>query len=171
MKSGIISCLLLFSVFISACNSSSTPNAGSSLEQPITTDSGAAVQPNAPEAENSGKGGSLYGVKWIIGEMNGKEVMVAEGKGQQPYITFSQNDQRAQGNGGCNSFSSSFTSGPSGKLIMKDVISTRMACGSLSLEDDYFKLLEKVDTYSVEADVLSFFDAKQQPLARFKSGN
>ena len=171
MKSGIISSLLLFSVFISACNSSSAPDAGSGTEQPAGTDSATTVQSAAPVSDQTGETGKLYGTKWILGEMNGKEVTVGEGQGQQPYISFSQNDQRAQGNGGCNSFGAAVTTGPAGMLKMKDAVSTRMACGSLSLESDYFNMLEKVETYSIEADVLSFFDTEKNPLARFKPGN
>lgn len=169
MKSGILLCLLTCSVFFTACKSSSSPSSGTEL--PSVADSVSSIQAATPVSEPTGNSGKLYGTRWVLGEMNGREVSVAEGQGQQPYISFSQNDQRAQGNGGCNSFSAAITTGAEGKLHMKDAVSTRMACGSLSLEADYFKMLENVDSYTVEADVLSFFDAEKKALARFKPGN
>lgn len=169
MKSGFVRIVLLILVFNSACNSSSTPPSGNNGAQPVVPDSTSTEMPASSETAISGSPVNLYNIKWVIGEMSGTEVQVSEG--QQPHITFSQNDQRAQGNGGCNSFSASITTGTSGKLTITDVVSTRMACGSLNLESDFFKMLETVDAYSIEANVLSFFDAKKNLLARFKTGN
>lgn len=93
---------------------------------------------------------SLLPGKWELEKLNGQSV----DKGDQalPYIEFKPGERFLVGNAGCNSIRGIFTiDGP--KLVMNDILSTRMACPRLELETQLINAISvQTLSYKVEPD-------------------
>jgi copper homeostasis protein (lipoprotein) len=106
---------------------------------------------------------------WKLTELNGKAVTFKEGFKKEPHIIFKSNDNRVNGNGGCNSFSGSYELRTGGRITMSQMISTMMACPDMETESQFFKVLAKADNYVVVGDTtLVLNKARMAPLARFR---
>src|SRR5512146_1443496 len=82
--------------------------------------------------------------RWFLSSLTvqGREVQLPTEK--HLTLQFAKGDQ-ANGEGGCNSFGSSYTAGKDGSLTFGHLISTRMACeGGMDQERAYFNALSQV---------------------------
>jgi len=104
--------------------------------------------------------------RWKLIELNGKELKT---EGQTPEIFFILNnkDNRVTGNGGCNSFSGSYTLSEGNRISFSALVSTMMACMNMEIETQFYKVLEAVDNYTVKDNILSLNKARMAPLAKF----
>ena len=98
---------------------------------------------------------SLYNTKWslkkIYTESNVEEVLT------KYFIKFNAEKKSAGGNGGCNSFGSSFTVNDK-TISFKKIFSTKMYCEGLQqTEDAFLKQLEKVNRFEVKGKKLFFY--------------
>ena len=99
----------------------------------------------------------LYNTKWslkkIYAESNVEEVLT------KAFIKFNAEKKSAGGNGGCNSFGSSFTINKNA-ISFKNIFSTKMYCeGVQQIEDAFFKQLEKANRFEVkEKELILYYD-------------
>ncbi len=91
---------------------------------------------------------SLLPGKWELEKINGKSI--EKGSGALPFIEFKPGEKFLVGNGGCNSLRGIFTvDGP--KLVMNDIITTKMACPQLALETELINLISlQTLSYKIE---------------------
>lgn len=106
---------------------------------------------------------------WKLVELNGKPLDTAK-QNKEPYIIFKSFDNRFIGNGGCNSFSGTYTLSANGRIQLSKAISTRMACpGGMDTENMLHEVFGKTDTYIIAGDTLTITRARMAPLAKFEA--
>lgn len=97
---------------------------------------------------------SFQGTTWIATEINGQ----AMGSGSRVFFIYNAATRSVSGNGGCNTFSGDCrVEGES--LTIGPLVSTKMACNNLSLENSYFKALQSATRYTLAGDKLILFAA------------
>jgi heat shock protein HslJ len=106
---------------------------------------------------------------WKLTELQGRPINVNAGMTSEPHIIFKEKDNRVNGNGGCNSFSGSYTLKSNDGISLSKIISTLMACSQMDTESDFFKVLEMADSYIVSGDTLVLKKDRMTPLARFEA--
>lgn len=107
----------------------------------------------------------LNDVKWVLQEMNGKTVELTD-KNSEVYIQFNEAEKRVNGRGGCNRFFGNYEMDGS-KLKFLPLGATRMACPDLQVENEFFKMLDTVDSYAIKDNTL-YFKSKGEIVATFK---
>lgn len=104
---------------------------------------------------------------WKLIEVNGTEVKPNGGGQHEPHITLKSEQKQVVGNGGCNSFGAMYEINGAGRISFSRIISTKMACDKLSLENQFFQALESTDSFHINGDTLILHKAKMAPLAKF----
>lgn len=129
-----------------------------------------AKAPGNPPAQGSGPTDPqmLLIPRWFLREMtvDGKSFNLPE---QGMTLQFEENGQ-ANGQGGCNSFGSSYTASKDGKMSFGPIMSTEMACiegDAMERESAYLQGLAKVQQYSVEVGKLTLSSADGKVLLVF----
>ncbi len=107
---------------------------------------------------------SLYGVKWKLVKLNGKDVST---KGA--FMTFDFSDNKIYGNSSCNTFRGLFEMGAGNRILFSKVATTLMACPDMSVEAAFMDILNKVDNFAINNKVLSLNKARMAPLAVFET--
>lgn len=113
--------------------------------------------------------GQITDKYWKLIELNGQPVTASESTRKEAHIMFSTEDNRVYGNGGCNSFNGTYEMPGMNRIRFSKMASTLMACPNMEAEDQFIKVLEMVDNYTVNGDNLSLNKAKMAPLARFEA--
>lgn len=88
----------------------------------------------------------LFIPRWFLSSLvlDGKEIAL---QGKQLTLQFEENGN-ANGQGGCNSFGTTFQATKDGKMAFGPVLSTKMACeGAMEMENAYLAALSKVQTF------------------------
>ena len=98
--------------------------------------------------------------KWVVHEVNGTPVQLS-GTNRDAHLNFSPSDKRFTGSGGCNRISGSYDISNNGRISFSDPNRTRMACDDIAFEDNFLKLLERVDRFSVENDMMLLKDGNR----------
>jgi len=124
-----------------------------------TTSSGVKPQP-----ENS-----ITEKYWKLIEINGKPVEATTPR--EAFIILKNEDQRINGNGGCNTLNGTYEIAPGNRIKFSQMASTMMACLNMEIEEELKKALEMADNYNLSEDgkFLSLNRARMAPLARFES--
>jgi len=85
--------------------------------------------------------------EWYIIEMNGSVIVPSPGQ-SFPFINFDTFNGKVSGSGGCNRFIGSFdVNSHLGSIELSKLISTRMACPDMALENDLILALGRVKRY------------------------
>ena len=106
---------------------------------------------------------------WKLIELNGATVADAvAGQRREIYLQLKSKENRATGNAGCNGYGGSYMLQPdSFGIRFTEIIRTEMACEGINLENDFFKVLEQVDSYYITGNLLQLNRARMAPLAKF----
>lgn len=92
---------------------------------------------------------SIKNKYWKLIELNGKSIDNLSGFNKEPHIIFSFNENRVSGNAGCNSFNGNYELTGSNKLDISKIASTKMYCDKISVEEEFFNVLEISDSYQL----------------------
>ena len=125
----------------------------------IMVRSGAAQQPADPSNAATDPQ-RLMIPRWFLNDLtlDGQSVEIPADQ-QSITIQFTQ-DGNANGKGGCNQFSGSFTASPDGKLSFGPLMATEMACKNMMAQESaYFSALDKVSQFHVEGGQLTLSSA------------
>lgn len=95
----------------------------------------------------------LNDVKWELKTLNNKEVKLTD-KNSEVYIQFNEAEKKVYGRGGCNRFFGNYEM-DGDKLKFSPMGATRMACPDLQTENEFFQILDTVDTYTIKGGSLS----------------
>ncbi|MGL5684048.1 MAG: META domain-containing protein [Marinifilaceae bacterium] len=95
---------------------------------------------------------SLYGVKWELISIEGEKLNKTEGD-DNLFLRFDEKETRVNGKGTCNRFFGNYDLDGT-KLKFSPLGATRMACPDQQLEMKFFKLMEKVDNYTIAKNEL-----------------
>lgn len=110
----------------------------------------------------------LSGTNWKVIEINGEAITSTMKR--KPYLKFSE-DNKVSGFAGCNSFGGNYTLKNTSAIIISNVISTKMACPDLAIENNLFHVFESTDNFIVKGDTLFFNDAAMNSIAKFVASN
>ncbi len=105
---------------------------------------------------------------WKLTELNGQSIAPpAEGQREAHFILKTA-ENRVTGNSGCNTLSSTYKLEEGSHISFTPVISTRMACPQMDVEQRFFIALEKADHYDFSGeDTLFLYPPQGAPLAKF----
>lgn len=104
---------------------------------------------------------------WKLIELNGKAVKVTPGQQREAYMILKDQENRVNGNGGCNSFFGTYELNGN-SIRFKGIGATRMACQDMETETELFQILEQVDNFTLKDDTLSLNKGRMAPLAKFE---
>ena len=104
---------------------------------------------------------------WKLVELNGNVPDYSEGWHREPHMVFRSFDRRVNGNSGCNSFFGDYELKDGSQVSFSSLGATKMACGSNSIEMEFFRLLDGTLDFEVVDDQLTFSKAGKK-LARFE---
>lgn len=106
----------------------------------------------------------LSGANWKLIEVNG--AAMASAMKRKPYLKFSE-DNKVAGFAGCNGFGGNYTLKNASVIIIDNVISTKMACPDLAIENNLFRVFENTNNFIVKGDTLFLNDAAMNSIAKF----
>lgn len=107
----------------------------------------------------------LTAVRWKLTELLGQAVAPTE-PDTTPYLQFGD-DGRVSGFAGCNQFTGAYeTDGL--RLTFKPMATTRKACLSDAIEQQFLDTLQGVDNYSLDETTLALHKARTAALLRFQ---
>jgi heat shock protein HslJ len=104
---------------------------------------------------------SLAGTSWqATGINNGKDAVVGMAGTEKVTAVFGA-DGQLSGSGGCNTYSSTFTTTGADQIALGPIAATQMACpdAGSQIEQEYFAALGNVTTFQLEANHLTLRDA------------
>lgn len=107
---------------------------------------------------------------WKVVELSGVQIIWKNENQREPHIIFRSFENKFNGNGGCNTFSGSYELLTGNEIMLSPVMATKMYCeGTMTVEDQLFQILGKVNGYSVIGDELSFTDKEGNIIAKFEA--
>jgi len=105
---------------------------------------------------------------WKLTELFGQPVNTPEG-GKEAHMILKVEENRVNGNAGCNSFNGTYTLKPGNRISFSKMVSTLMMCTNMETETKFHQVLETADNYVVNKDTLVLNKARMAPLARFEA--
>lgn len=105
----------------------------------------------------------LNGKKYILTALDMDGILTRDVGQTRAFITFDLNENRVNGNDGCNSFFG-YAAFNNSKVTLGGLGSTDMACLNNKVWEYLPKLLNKIDRYSVKGNTLKFYSGKKQIL-------
>lgn len=106
---------------------------------------------------------------WKLMELRGKKIPAPENGRREPHFILKANENRVVGNGGCNSIMGSYNLEDGNKIKFSKMASNMMACMEITYENEFLKVFEEVDSYSIKGDTLLLKSADMASLAKFTS--
>ena len=107
---------------------------------------------------------SLSDANWKVIEINGAPITSTMKR--KPFLKFSE-DNKVSGFAGCNGFGGTYTLKNTSTISIDNVISTKMACPDLAIENNLFRVFENTNNFIVKGDTLFFNDAAMNSIAKF----
>jgi uncharacterized lipoprotein NlpE involved in copper resistance len=104
---------------------------------------------------------------WKLIELQGNKISFTGNEKKEPHLILRAKDNRAAGNGGCNTFNGTYELSEGNRIRFSKMASTLMACPDVNYEAEYLKIFEMADNYSLKNDTLSLNRARMAPLAKF----
>ena len=103
---------------------------------------------------------------WALKSIEGEDYKIDSTLEQQPIIEIHLNDERLNGNTGCNQMDGKvYVKG--NEIVFTDIITTKMFCGG-NLEQKFLSALSKVNNYKIEKMRLFLYEDKIEKLVLIK---
>lgn len=99
---------------------------------------------------------------WELSSINGKKVDAASLPNGVPTATFDK-EHKISGNSSCNGYGGSYNLNDEGGMNISQIMATKMYCEG-SIENEYFKAIEKVNMAKVEKDKLTLMEGVDERL-------
>jgi heat shock protein HslJ len=113
---------------------------------------------------------SLDDTQWRLIELMGRPIPATMTSVNEVTLKFIKEGNRVSGFSGCNTYAGGYATPEPSKISFSQMLSTMKACPSnMDLESAYLKMLQEVDNYAIEGNVLSLKKAKMAPVARFEA--
>lgn len=106
---------------------------------------------------------------WKLTELFGKAIQMDSTFQKEPHIILKDQDNRVNGNGGCNTISGYFEVRSMNRISFTKMITTQMACPKMEIESQFLKALAAADNFNLTGDILTLNKGRMAPLARFKT--
>jgi len=110
----------------------------------------------------------LKDTHWALISLNGADV-VANSKGEMPYLVLDSKSRRVSGSGGCNRLTGTYEA-KANRLTFGMMASTMMACPTgMDTEQAFTQALGKAMSWKITGQELDLFDSSGKSLARFEA--
>ncbi len=106
---------------------------------------------------------------WKLVELNGQKIPTPEVGGKEAHFVMSSSEKKIHGNNGCNGFNGSYELMEGNRIQFSKIATTMMACMNVPYENEYLKVFEMADNYTIQGNTLSLNKARIAPLARFEA--
>lgn len=103
---------------------------------------------------------------WRLIDLLGKPVNTSKNR-KEMYIVFRRENNRAEGNGGCNAFVTSYQLKGDSSVFLGELASTKMYCAGIDNENAFFMALSKTDHFQIHDDTLILSKSRELNLAKF----
>lgn len=154
MKIDVIA-ILFFGLFVfTNCAKSAKEN-----ETPKNEDTPGTAMPND----------SLVGTYWKLNKINGKKISEYPSPNTEPHLTLNGTTKTVVATGGCNSMGGSYELKGTNQIDFLKMMSTKMACPDMTLEADFQKALEIVDTYEINGNKLTLSTRQDSTMLKFEA--
>jgi heat shock protein HslJ len=140
--------LLALSSFLSCNTTKKSTNSGMSSDKP-----------NA----------DLIETYWKLTELMGEPIVITPGAKKEMHMVIKKQDNLVNGNGGCNSFTGSYTVLEGNRISFSKLAGTKMACIDMEKETTFMEALQKADNYAIQGKILSLNKGRMAPLAKFEA--
>lgn len=118
-------------------------------------------------AENTTSTASLENTYWKLAEMNGMPVETPENSREVHMVLAAEKEEKhLRGFGGCNGLGGGYTL--DGNKIKFTVITTKMFCDRMDVENYFTKALNEADSYLIKGETLELYQGNTF-LVRFNS--
>src|SRR6185312_10356911 len=107
----------------------------------------------------------LQETHWTLVELMGKPVSDTPER-KEMYLILHKDQNRVEGNGGCNAFSGTYVL-KNNEISFGPLVSTKMFCPGLQYENEFFKALSTANHYYLKNDTLSLTKGKIMRVAKF----
>jgi copper homeostasis protein (lipoprotein) len=114
--------------------------------------------PNAP----------LVATYWKLTKLLGKPV-TSDDDGPEIHMIFKTCSSRVVGSSGCNDFFGKYEIRPVQRISFSGLGASLETCKDMSLEQEFFEVLEMVENYTISGNTLQLNRAGTVPLARFEA--
>ncbi|TGE08583.1 META domain-containing protein [Hymenobacter fodinae] len=112
---------------------------------------------------------TLHTTRWLLYRLEAQPIPANPER--EMYLQLSATETQAEGQAGCNRFRGAFTLPSGGKLQFGPLLSTKMACPELTLENRFLNVLNNTRSYRISADTLRLYsETTVAPLAVFLAG-
>ncbi|WP_066223292.1 copper resistance protein NlpE N-terminal domain-containing protein [Formosa haliotis] len=108
---------------------------------------------------------TLKDTPWKLVQLNGKTI---ENVSKQPYLILGTEDHRVSGNTSCNGFGGEYELLEGNRITFSKMMHTMMACPNMEVENEFMKVLEVADNYSVVNGVLNLNKGRMATMAKFE---
>lgn len=105
---------------------------------------------------------NLSSTVWQLSSISGKSVVTTDYPNGLPDVAFAA-DNKINGHGGCNRYGGTYTLDTEGKLMLSQMISTKMFCEGVA-EDVYMKMLSKANRVKIEGSNLVLYNNEKEIL-------
>ena len=106
---------------------------------------------------------------WKLVELNGQKIPAPEAGGKEAHFVLSTSEKKIHGNNGCNGFNGSYELMEGNRIQFSKMATTMMACMNVPYDNEYLKVFEMADNYTIQGNTLSLNKARMAPLARFEA--
>lgn len=102
------------------------------------------------EAVNESLHLALSNIEWKLNRIQNIDLTQTEVINNQPTLNFNLEEFRLYGFGGCNRYTGSYLIGEDNRIEFSRIVSTKMACPEMDIEQTFYKQLENVTIYEVD---------------------
>ena len=106
---------------------------------------------------------------WKLTELMGEPIVITPGAKKEMHMVIKKQDNLVNGNGGCNSFTGSYTVLEGNRISFSKLAGTKMACIDMEKETTFMEALQKADNYAIQGKILSLNKGRMAPLAKFEA--
>lgn len=113
--------------------------------------------------------GKITDVTWRLVELQGKTISRFDKNKRPIQFRLNSKENRVNGFAGCNNFWGSFNLLDGNRISFSKMASTLMACPDIQIETELYRVLDRVDNYTIRDNFLFLNKAKMAPLAKFEA--
>ncbi len=103
---------------------------------------------------------------WKLIELYGQPIEMTKGHQREPHIILKFSG-RVIGSTGCNRLMGSYTTEDGNRIRFSRMASTLMACSDVPHEEQFLRMFEGVDNYTMQNDTLALYKGRTAAHARF----
>ncbi|SIT74532.1 META domain-containing protein [Pontibacter indicus] len=144
----------VFALTLSGCSTTKNADQATNSNSAPTT----SVEQQAPTVTEK---------RWKLVVLEGQPVTMSEDQQTEAHFVLQTEGNKVRGNGGCNAFNGTYTLSEGNRIRFSGMAMTRMYCAGVEKENEFMKVFELADNYTLNGDTLMLNVGRRAPLAVF----